>query len=262
MQNIKIISGWSATGGSTEAFINLTNHLNATGYNTTYYGPHTYHLDKCKAGLHKDIISFDKNDILICHFISLGYNRPDVKKIILCCHEKNLFPIHTMYHYWDIAVFLNESHKNYHKYTKKYEIIPNFRQELKCIEKQDKDKIAGIIGNIDPNKQVHISIERAIKDDCEKIYIFGEIRDPNYFNTYVKPLLSHKVIHKGFINNKQEIYDSIGRVYHSSISECASLVKDECYSTGTKFFGNNATENNVTILSNKEILDKWIKLFN
>jgi hypothetical protein len=94
--SIKIISGWSASGGSTEAFINLTNSLNTIGWNTTYYGPHSYHIDKCKSGLHKDI-SFNKDDILICHFIGLGCNRPPCKKIILSCHEKNLFPIHNIY---------------------------------------------------------------------------------------------------------------------------------------------------------------------
>ena len=263
MQNkVKIISGWSASGGSTEAFINLTNGLNSIGYDTTYYGPHAYHLNKCKSGLNRDITSLNKNDILICHFINLGHNLPDVKKIILSCHEKNLFPIQTMYNFWDIAVFLNEAHRLYHKYTKKYNIIPNLKQTFKLIEKTHKEMVAGIIGNIDPNKQTHVSIQRALADNCDMVYIFGEVHDHNYFNTFVKPLLSDKVIHKGYVQDKQEMYNSISRVYHSSISECASLVKDECYSTGTKFFGNSTTDNEVSTLSNQEILDKWVKLFN
>ena len=48
---IKIISGWSDKGGSTFAFINLTNTLNEYGYDATFYGPHTWHLDKCKSGI-------------------------------------------------------------------------------------------------------------------------------------------------------------------------------------------------------------------
>ena len=37
---IKIITGWSNRGGSTFAFINLTNKLNEYGYETILYGPH------------------------------------------------------------------------------------------------------------------------------------------------------------------------------------------------------------------------------
>ena len=48
---VKIISGWSDRGGSTFAFINLTNKLNESGIDTTFYGPHPWHLDKCKSGL-------------------------------------------------------------------------------------------------------------------------------------------------------------------------------------------------------------------
>jgi len=47
---VKIVSGWSNRGGSTFAFINLTNALNKAGYDTTFYGPHEWHLDKCKSG--------------------------------------------------------------------------------------------------------------------------------------------------------------------------------------------------------------------
>jgi len=258
--SVKIISGWTNSGGSTEALINLTNGLNSLGYNTTFFGPHSYHLDKCQSGLFNEM-SLNNEDILITHFINFGDRKPPNKKIILSCHEKNIFPLQTIYNYWDIAVFLNEEQRNYHKYTKKHVIIPNLKQRFNRIDKHDKNMIAGIVGNIDPNKQIHISIERALKDGCEKVYIFGEVRDHGYFNTAIKPFLNDRVIYKGYIYNKQDMYDSIGRVYHSSISECASLVKDECYSTGTKFFGNDATNSEVSTLSNKEILDMWIKLF-
>jgi hypothetical protein len=57
------------------------------------------------------------------------------------------------------------------------------------------------------------------------------------------------------------MYDSIGRVYHSSKGEVACLVKDECYLTGTKFFGNKETENEVSTLTNEEIFKLWKKTF-
>jgi hypothetical protein len=70
------------------------------------------------------------------------------------------------------------------------------------------------------------------------------------------------VIVKGFLNNKQELYDMIGCVYHSSLSEVACLVKDECELTGTEFFGNESTNYVVENLSNEEIINKWIEKFN
>jgi hypothetical protein len=57
------------------------------------------------------------------------------------------------------------------------------------------------------------------------------------------------------------MYDMIGRVYQSSLSECASLVKDECFITQTEFYGNQNINHDTTNLNNNEILNKWIKLF-
>ena len=83
---VKILSGWSNKGGSTFAFIKLTNELNNAGIDTTFYGPHEWHLDKCKSGLLNNNFKTNKDDILIVHFLNLG-QRPDVKKVILSCHE-------------------------------------------------------------------------------------------------------------------------------------------------------------------------------
>jgi hypothetical protein len=58
------------------------------------------------------------------------------------------------------------------------------------------------------------------------------------------------------------MYDMIGRVYHSSISEVACLVKDECGLTNTKFFGNHSTNNPLITLTNEEIINKWINILN
>lgn len=120
------------------------------------------------------------------------------------------------------------------------------------------DLVAGVIGSFDFNKQTHISIQRALDDGCEKVLLFGNVSENEYFNTYVKPLLSEKVILVGFIEDKQKMYDMIGRVYLSSLSEVASLVRDECFITNTKFFGNAATEHNGEILTNEEIMKLWV----
>ena len=258
-KKIKILTGFSNKGGSTTSFINLTNEFNNNGYDCTLYGPDKWHLNKCKSGLSHEL-KLDKNDVLICHFIELP-QRPLVDKVILSCHEKNLYKVSEKRQFWDTAVFLNEAHREYHSdYNGDFTIIPNLKENLKFIDKPDKDLIAGVIGSIDENKQTHTSIKRALDDGCEFVYIFGGINDQGYYKNFVSPLLSDKVIHKGHVENKQEIYDMIGRVYQSSISECASLVKDECHLTGTKFFGNTSTNHLVSELSNTDILNKWKEL--
>jgi hypothetical protein len=255
---VKILTGFSHKGGSTFAFVNLVNFLNERGVDIVLYGPHKWHLDKCKSDL---LINcrFEDDDIIVTHFLNLP-QRPKVKKVILSCHEKDLFKVGKIKQYWDEVVFLNPEHQEYHKeYTGKWAIIPNLTQRLNYKNKPELDKIAGIIGSFDFNKQTHISIQKALSDNCEKIYLFGE---PNgdYYENYVKPLLSEKVELKGFYSNKQEMYDMIGRVYLSSLSEVASLVKDECELTGTKFYGTTATSHDNIKLSHDEILNKWINL--
>jgi hypothetical protein len=41
----------------------------------------------------------------------------------------------------------------------------------------------------------------------------------------------------------------------------ACLVKDECYLTNTEFYGNEETENEVSKLTNDEVLNLWKNLF-
>lgn len=256
---IKIVSGWSNKGGSTFCFIRLTNELNKLGFDTTFYGPHQWHLDKCKSGILDNSLTINQDDVLITHFLNLP-SRPNCKKVFLSCHEKNLFEVGKLKQYWDSVIFLNEKHKDYHKdYNGPFVIIPNLKESLIKRDKNGLEKIAGVIGSFDENKQTHVSIQRALSDGCDKVYLFG---DPvgEYYEKYVKNLLSDDVIVKGFIDNKQDMYDSIGCVYHSSKSEVACLVKDECESTGVVFYGNEATNNPMVLLTNEEIMNEWINL--
>jgi hypothetical protein len=256
---VKIVSGYSEKGGSTSAFIDLTNELNKYGVDTTFYGPHKWHLDKCKSGILDNSFVVDLNDILICHFLQLP-SRPNAKKVILSCHEKWWFKVGELKQYWDTAIFLHDEHREYHyEYNGEYVIIPNLKPNLKPKEKPELDFIAGIIGAIEDRKQTHLSIQRALDDGCEKIKIFGHINNQNYYDKFVQPLLNNNIEIVGFLNDKQSIYDSIGRVYHSSKGEVACLVKDECWLTNTKFFGNEETNNIVSSLSNDEIIDLWKK---
>lgn len=257
---VKIVSGYSEKGGSTSAFIDLTNELNKNGINTIFYGPHTWHLDKCKSGVLDNSFVVDPNDILICHFLQLP-SRPNAKKVILSCHEKWWFKVGEIKQYWDSVVFLHDAHREYHSsYTGSFTIIPNLKPDLKPTDKPELELVAGIIGSIEDRKQTHTSIQRALADGCDKIKIFGQIMEQDYFEKFVKPLLNDKIEIFGFSTNKQEMYDSIGRVYHSSKGEVACLVKDECWLTNTQFFGNEETENKISKLSNIEIIDTWKKI--
>ena len=258
---IKIISGYTDKGGSTTAFINLTNHFNSVGISCTLYGNQTWHLDKCKSGLIKDLV-YDSDDIIIIHFVNLP-ERPKVKRIVLACHEKWWFDFSKLNKFFDEVIFLHDEHRKFHSnYIGPYSIIPNIKEPLKSSEKTHLDLIAGIIGTIEDRKQTHISILRAMKDKCTKIYLFGHIGDQQYFDTYVKPILNTRIELFGYTTDKQSMYDMIGRVYHSSKGEVACLVKDECYLTNTKFFGNEETQNEVSTLTNEEIIKLWKKTLN
>jgi hypothetical protein len=256
---VKIVSGYSEKGGSTSAFIDLTNEFNKRGIDTTFYGPHNWHLDKCKSGLLDSGFIVNKDDILICHFLQLP-SRPAAKKVLLSCHEKWWFKVGEIKQYWDTAIFLHDAHREYHNsYQGDFTIIPNLKPDLKAKDKPELDLVAGIIGAIEDRKQTHKSIQRAMADGCTNIKLFGHISDENYYKSYVEPLMTEEVELVGFTTDKQSMYDSIGRVYHSSKGEVACLVKDECWLTNTKFFGNEETNNIVSPLSNDEIIGLWKK---
>ena len=209
------------------------------------------------------LLKFKKNDVIISHFLNLQ-SRPDVKKIILSCHENWWYEVADVKQYWDEIIFLHDKHREYHKrYLGKFSIIPNLKENLISIEKPELDKVAGIIGTIEDRKQTHVSIQRALNDGCEKILLYGHVGDEQYYQTNVKPLMSNSnIILMGHSTNKQNMYNSIGRVYHSSKGEVACLVKDECYLTNTKFYGNEETQNEVSKLTNPEILTLWKNILN
>lgn len=258
---IKILTGWSNEGGSTTAFINLTNAFNERGIDCILYGPHEWHLNKCRSDLSKNF-KMDVNDNVIFHFVSIE-NRPNVKKAILSCHETNVFEVSKVKRFWDEVVFVTKDQRSYHKdYNGPFRIIPNIIEDIKVNKKENLDKIAAVIGSIDQNKQTHVSIFRALKDQCEKILLYGKITDNEYFNTQIKPLLSDRVQYMGFVENKSDIYDNVGRVYLSSKKEVAPLVRDECLTTDTKFFGNDMTNGNHYDFTNDDIIELWCNIFN
>jgi len=263
MGQVKILSGWSQTGGSTTANINLTNALNQRGINTVFCGPHEWHLGKCEANYLKNV-KVKPDDYFIMHYLPYVQTRPDVKKFILSVHEKEVMPLSKInWKIYDKVHFLNEAQYQWHQAQIDeeipYFICGNAHEKLLPLENKNINNVAGIIGSIDRNKQTHESIERALNDGMHKIIIFGNIHDNDYFNTQVKPLIEmngNKIVMAGFVEDKNKIYDTVTDVYLSSLSENASLVADECQMTGVKFHG-NANISTPNIMPNDEIVKIW-----
>jgi len=263
---IKIVTGYSGHGGSTELLIRLTNMFNDNGYDCTMYGPHEWFLGRCKSDLIKNLKFKKKNkDVVISHIVEYEGRPMGVTKSIYYSHEKWWWKrLDSITPYWDHVVFSHEDHRQWHSYYEgPYSCIPNPKDEtLVYKNKPELDKVAGIIGSVEERKQTHLSIENALADGCEKIYVFGIVHEEQeYFHKYVKKYVFHPFVEwVGHQKNKQEMYDKIGRVYHFSKGEVACLVKDECYQTGTKFLGSGETTHEVSKLSNSELLNLWKKL--
>jgi len=262
---IKIVSGWSNAGGSTQAFINLTNALNQAGYETTFYGPHEYpsKMNKCKfeqIGSRKLVLN--EEDTVIFHFTNKVDRRLPVKTQIFSCHEQNIFPLKTevKYEFFDKIHYVSEHQRKYHNIDHPYFVIPNIIEKIKpCILT---NKIGGIISSIDRNKRVDYSIKRALDDGCEKVLIYGMISDQWYWTKQVAPLVDgNRVIYKGYEENKQKMYDSFSDLYFSSEMECAPYVLGEAQ-LAEKILHTIVGKNYVNTkyeYDNDKIIQAWIK---
>jgi len=252
---VKLVSSWTRPGGGTVAHINLTNLLNDNGYDCTFYGPHDWHLDKCKSdSLDKCILKPD--DILISHYI----NVPDevkVKQHILYCHEKEVFPLKQVpLAQYDLIVFVSNLQKEWQGVDHPSVIIPPAVNKVEW--ENPNNKVAGVIGSIDYNKQTHKSIKRALKDGYKKVLLFGELNDTPYYNkTVAKLVRSGKAVMMGHKDEREALYGQVSEVYHSSLSETYGLVEAECRLSGIPF---NGTSNGQEILEKEEILEKWKKV--
>lgn len=257
---LKIVSGWSGTGGSSTANINLTNLFNANNIDCTFYGPHDWHLDKCKSGK-LQTISIDPTDTVISHFIDpYGIK---VRKHIYSCHEKQVRPLsNSDVSQYDVIHFINEAQKIWHSVDHPSVIIPNVYDDLVPGNKRNSSKgVAGVIGSLDANKQADVSIRRAFEKGYHTVLLFGS-GNREYFHKVIKTLPEFgKTVHwKGYEHNKQNMYNSVEAVFLSSKSEVDPFVRGECHLTGTKFYGNEHTNNGSLPLDKSEILEKWIKV--
>lgn len=254
---VKIVSGWSNPGGSTSHHIALTNLLNDNGIDCTFYGPHEWHLDKCKSG-HINECALTVYDTLISHFIEVPTR--NVKKHILSCHETNLFPLKQLpLQNYDMIHFVSQYQKDWHGVDHPSVVIPGVIDKVKWTSPNN--KTAGVIGSIDEHKQTHVSVQRALDAGYDKVLLFGKATDKPYFDKEIQPLLSTKnVVMMDYCEDKEEMYGSVEAVYHSSKRECLPTVQGECMKANIPYFGLecNMRKRSDYEFNNQEILKKWI----
>jgi hypothetical protein len=261
---IRILSGWSNPGGSTVAFINLTNMLNEAGIETIFYGPHQWHLDKCKSSTTDKLKISDIEDTLIAHFVPLKEEKLPLKKVIFSCHETNLFPLkdYTM-NPIDKIHFVSEQQKDWHGVDHPSVVIPNI---VKVNKRKGSHKrgAVGIIGSIDSHKQTALAIQAALESEPKstKVLIFGSVTNQEYYEEYVKPLLmkNKRVKIVGKYDDKDIMYNMVDSVYHASKYETYGLVRHECEQHGIIFHDVFSSSKHSVYWPEDRILEAWKKL--
>jgi len=264
MNKIKIISGWSKEGGSTFSLMELCDLLNERGHACTFYGPHPWHLDKCKGDLIHNF-KMEEGDIIIGHFIHLNERHPLPKKIILSCHEKAIFPLQQLEEQtagFDKIRFISDDQMKWQ--GKEGIVIPNTIRGV-TDSGNHPEGIAGVIGTVCPLKQTHVSVKRALDDGCRKVLIYGNSLDEKYFNDAIQPVLNYNqnVIYMGMELDRQKIYDSISCVYQSNsdeLPEAFGRVRAECIRAGIKYHGNKNATTEFELWDEDKIFDAWKEL--
>ena len=255
MTKIKILSGWSKPGGSTTSFINLCNLFNENGHDCTFYGYDSFPVGQCKYDSMENCAVNEEGEILIIHFLKIPERPEASKKVILACHEKEVYPVKDIKPFWDDITYVSNSQMFWQGVPGT--VIPNVLTPLTKME-GDLIKKVGVIGSIDRNKNTHVSIQRALDDGFKKVHLYGLVTDQEYYREHVVNYVNNgKAYINGYQTNPQEMYDSLTDVYHSSLSETFNLIKGECELTGTNYHGLDSAESGAEYWDNERILNKW-----
>jgi len=250
---IRILSGFTGPGGSTVAFSNLVNLFNANGMKACLYGPHEWAGIKCAFKREEPLINTD--DTVIYHFRKPPNSR--CAKMILSCHETEIFPINKVEGLKHDAVhFVSDFQKKWQgvEGTVIPNVVTKYTPSLKL------KKVAAIIGSIDQNKRVHKSIQRALEEGHDDIRIYGIISDGGYFSIEVLPLLGEKVSYRGISSDMKAVYDTVTDVYHSPKIETFNLIKAECKYANVNYHGDEGNDPQAEYWNDEKILESWKKL--
>lgn len=256
---IKIISGWSKPGGSTCHHIWLTNKLNEEGYECTFYGPHDWHLDKCKSGKIANGINIHPNDIVLAHYIPIdAVTKLKAKRRVYSCHESpTLSPVRDMnLEGVDVVHFVSEHQRAAQGIEHEQVIIPPHVEKIDWTAPGNNK--AGVVGSIDANKNPRKAIEDALADGFERILLFGKLNDPNYFVKHILPYVAGGVVEiRQHEDDREKMYGQVDAVYHASHSETFGLVEAECKLSGIPYKG---AEFLPEPMEDTEIMEQWKKV--
>lgn len=292
---IKIISGYSYPAGDTLALVNLCNEFNSRGVACVFYGPDNWHVEKCKSGMLEEF-SPEIDDIIIVNDVplwspgELTHVSPLVKrnrrkqflatlqeiskkylparsssnyKLLLTCqgggaHPSIFFRL-SRFHKIHFTAPAGNALKRCFRMAHPTFVVPNFSSALNRSEHKPV-KIGGVIGSIKKSNNIVAAVECALRDGMEKVFIFGSVKDPQYYYDKIKPLTIKyrgQIKYVGFMDDRQRMYDAVSDVY-SAVNKPWSVVGHECVMTHTRFhaLGWSGTEDRI---SNDQIFELWKK---
>jgi len=261
MQKVKFVSGFGGFGGSTIALMQHCSLLNSAGYESFIYSDDKWLLSRFELARRMSDFSVEEDDIIIHHLMEMG-RRPKCKKVYLYMHEKTVWNLRSkQFSGFDEILFVNENQMEWHGV--KGFVVPNPMSGLvdKSAHFPPNQNIAGVVGTIQPRKLQHRSVRRAIDDGMSKVLLFGDY-NKEYFEGYIKPLLSDRVEYMGLYDpcRRMEMYNSFDKLYIDSSDESASLVLGECRILG-KEVSKDERVPDYEMVSDEEVLDRWNNLF-
>jgi len=287
---IKIVSGSGVPGGSAVALATLCNEFNARGFQSIFYGPGRWHLDKCRSGplsgfcpesgdtvivhgirfssgseLHDVGAAVSKRDRragvsllkdLFLRFLDRRGN-PENVRLILTWRGDEPFPFRrSTGAIFDKIHFPGEGCRPPRDIGRPWFVCSDFTEmSLHPVSKQE--NIAGIIGSIREENRPDLCIERAIRDGMKTVVLFGYLADPVYYYSRIEPLTrSHpcKIQFAGFLDDKQEMYRRISDVYRFAGAPW-DPVRRECMLTGTRYHGPDPASGHP--MNNEDIFSVW-----
>ena len=262
MQKVKFITGNGNFGGSTIAIIEHCKLLNRMGYDASIYSFEDWCLSKYDRAMNMSELQIEEDDILVYHLLEQS-KKPKCKKCYLYLHEKSLWNLKVRVTTgFDNLIFVSESQKKWH--ARDGVVIPNPMGGLvdESMHKPPGKNVAGIVGTIQPRKLQHLSIQQALLDGRSKVLLFGDY-DKDYFEGYIRPLLSEKVVHMGLYEpeRRMDMYNQFDVLYIHSSDESASLALGECRILDKPVVKDDMVSD-YEVASDEAILSKWESLFN
>lgn len=160
---------------------------------------------------------------------------------------------------YDAILLMDEKQKQ--KIAGKYKniVLPLFSSNIEQSIKKPA-KVAGILAPISKFGRIKKSINEAIKDGMEKIYLYGRMEEPKHYYEKIAPILAEykgRIQYCGPISDKQKIYDSVSDVYDFSEYRANGTLELECNLSGTTLHTNQSLS--PVVKTNDEIIEQLEK---